>query len=58
MEMEVELRVPNLFVTPDYSKHDLLCTLIQNNKLLKALLYFPPKYTPGKKGRQDLYDGL
>jgi hypothetical protein len=57
METKVELCVSNSFVAPGYFKQDL-CTLIQNNKLLKALLYFPPKYTPDKKGRQDLYDDL
>jgi hypothetical protein len=57
VETKVELCVSNSFVAPGYFKQDL-CTLIQNNKLLKALLYFPPKYTPDKKGRQDLYDDL
>jgi hypothetical protein len=47
MEMEVELHVPNLFVSPGYFKQDM-CRLIQNNKLSKAPLYFPPKYTPDK----------
>jgi hypothetical protein len=57
MEMEVELHAPNLFDSPGYFKQDI-CTLIQNTKLSKAQIYFPPKYTPDKKGRQDLYDDL
>jgi hypothetical protein len=57
MEMEVELHLPNSFLPPGYFKQDM-CTLIQNTKLSQALLYFPPKYTPDKKGRQDLWDDL
>ena len=58
LEMEVQLRVPNLEALCDgYVKQDI-CLLSQNFKLSKARINFHPKYTPDKKGRLDLYHDI
>ncbi len=58
LEMEVQLRVPNLEASCDgYVKQDI-CLLSQNFKLSKARIYFPPQYTPDKKGRLALYHDI
>jgi hypothetical protein len=58
LEMEVQLWVPNLEALCDgYVKQDI-CQLSQNFKLSKARIYFPPQYTPDKKGRLALYHDI
>jgi hypothetical protein len=57
LEMEVDLQLPSMPLPPKYSKQDI-CSLIHHNRLSKALIYFPPKYTDDKKGRAELYADL
>jgi hypothetical protein len=58
LEMEVQLWVPNLKALCDGYVNQDICQLSQNFKLSKAQIYFPPKYTPDKKGRQTLYHDI
>jgi hypothetical protein len=63
LEMEVQLRVPNLEALCDgYVKQDI-CLLSKNfqlskAKIYKAKIYLPPQYTPDKKGRLALYHDI
>jgi hypothetical protein len=58
LEMEVQLRVPNLEALCDgYVKQDI-CQLSQHFKLSIAQIYFPLQYTPDKKGRLALYHDI
>jgi hypothetical protein len=58
LEMEVQLRVPNLEALCDGYVNQDTCQLSWNFKLSKARIYFPTKYTPDKKGRQALYHDI
>jgi hypothetical protein len=58
LEMEVQLQVPNLEALCDGYVNQDICQLSQNFKLSKARIYFPPKYTPDKKGRLALYHDI
>jgi hypothetical protein len=58
LEMEVQLCVPNLVSWCDGYVNQDICQLSQNFKLSKARIYFPPKYTPDKKGRLALYHDI
>jgi hypothetical protein len=57
LEMEVDVRLPSMPLFPCFSKQDI-CSVIHHNRLSKALIYFPPKYTYDKKGRDKLYADL
>jgi hypothetical protein len=57
LEMEVDLRLPSLPLTPSFAKQDI-CSVIHNNRLSKALIYFHPKYTLDNNGRDTLYADL
>jgi hypothetical protein len=58
LQIEVQLQVPNLEALCDGYINQDICQLSQNFKLSKAQIYFPPKYTPDKKGRQALYHDI
>ena len=57
LEMEVDVRLPFMPLTPSFAKQDI-CSVIYNNRLSKALLYFRPKYTLDNNGRDALYADL
>jgi hypothetical protein len=57
LEMEVDVRLPSMPIFPCFSKQDI-CSVIHHNRLSKALIYFSPKYTHDKKGRDELYADL
>jgi hypothetical protein len=57
LEMEVDVRLPFLSLPPRYVKQDI-CSLIDTHKHTQALIYFDPKYTLDKTGRQSLYADL
>jgi hypothetical protein len=50
LEMEVQLSVPNLGALCDGYVNQDICQL--------SPMYFPPKYTSNKKGRQALYHDI
>jgi hypothetical protein len=58
LEMKVQLQVPNLEALCDGYVNQDICQLSQNLNLSKAQIYFPPKYTPDKKGRLALYHDI
>jgi hypothetical protein len=58
LEMKVQLCVPNLVSLCDGYVIQDICQLSQNFKLSKAQIYFPPKYTPDKKGRLALHHDI
>jgi hypothetical protein len=57
MEMEVDIPLPFMSFQPFFVKQDI-CTIIHNNRILKALIYFSPKYTLDDKDREELYSDL
>ena len=57
LDMEVDVCLPLLLFTPSFVKQ-YICTVIHNNRLSKALIYFRPKYTLDNNGRDALYADL
>jgi hypothetical protein len=57
IEMEVDVGLPSLPLSPSFSKQDI-CSVIHQNRLSKALVYFSPKYTHDQTGRAELYADL
>ena len=51
------MRLPSLSLTPSFTKQDI-CTVIHDNRISKALIYFRPKYTLDNNGRDALYADL
>jgi hypothetical protein len=50
LELEVDMPLPLMPLLPCFAKQDI-CSVIHNNRLSKALIYFLPKYTLDKNGR-------
>ena len=57
LEMEVDVRLPSMPTPACFTKQDI-CSLIHHNRLSKALIYFHPKYSLDKTGRDELYADL
>jgi hypothetical protein len=55
--MEVDVHPTSMPLPPCFSKHNI-CSVVHHNRLLKALIYFSPKYTHDKKGQAELYAHL
>jgi hypothetical protein len=58
LQMEVDVRIPKFPLPPSFALHNI-CSLIESNKLTtQAHIYFHPKYTLDKKGRDELFSDL
>ena len=58
LQMEVDVRIPKFPLPPSFALQDI-CSLIESNKLTThAHIYFHPKYTLDKKGRDELFSDL
>ena len=55
--MEAGVRLASIPLPPSYAKQDI-CSIIHNNRTSKPLIYFSPKYTLDKNGRDALYADL
>ncbi len=55
--MEVDVHLASMPLVPSYAKQDI-CSVIHENRSSKALIYFSPKYTLDKNGRDALYADL
>ena len=54
LEMEVEVRLPLLSLTPSFTNQDI-CTVIHDNSISKAHIYVCTKYTINNNGRDARY---
>jgi hypothetical protein len=54
IELMLDVRLASMPLSPCFFKQNI-CSAIHNNRLSKALVYFSPKYTYDKEGREALY---
>jgi hypothetical protein len=57
IEMEVDVRLPNMAFPSCYAKQEIYSVVV-NLKISKALVYFLPKYSFDKEGRDEPYSNI